>query len=119
VCFFGAVLLGLGLGALLMPFTQLFSDLQQTLKLLLAYGLFLTPAMYEPKGDGVFATVVRSNPVSPLMTAAREAAAGVPFSAPAVLATALVVAVAATVVGFALVRAVAPIVIERMLLGGR
>ncbi len=119
VCFYGAVLLGLGAGAILMPFTQLFADLQQTLKLLLAYGLFLTPALYEPQGDGVFATIVRWNPLSPLMTAARQAAGGVELAAPGALALVLAAAVLATVAGLALVRAVAPIVIERMLLGGR
>lgn len=119
VCFYGASLLGLGIGALLMPFTQLFADLHQTLKLLLGYGLFLTPAVYQPGNDGLFATLVRWNPVTPLMTAAREAAAGQPLTAPAALATALVVGAAATAAGLLLVRAVAPIVIERMLLGGR
>jgi lipopolysaccharide transport system permease protein len=118
-CFYGAVLLGLGAGAILMPFTQLFADLQQTVKLVLAYGLFLTPALYEPQGDGAFATIVRWNPLSPLMTAARQAAAGVELGAPFALAAVLVGAALATLVGLALVRAVAPIVIERMLLGGR
>jgi lipopolysaccharide transport system permease protein len=119
VCFGGAMLLGVGIGALLMPFTQLFSDLQQTLKLALAYGLFLTPAMYEPQGTGAFATIVRWNPVSPLIVAARQAAAGVELGAPAVLAVVLALAVLSTVAGLLLVRAVAPIVVERMLLGGR
>lgn len=119
LCFVGAVLLGLGLGALVMPFTQLFADLQQTLKLLLGYGLFLTPAMYQPRGDGWFATIVRANPVSPLIDAARQAAGGEVLAAPMAFGAVLVVAVVTTVLGFLLIRAVAPILIERMLLGGR
>ena len=119
LCFLGAVLLGLGLGALLMPFTQLFADLQSIKKHLLGYGLFLTPAMYRPQGDGLFATVVRLNPVSPLMDAAREGAAGVAVSQPVALAVVLAAGALATAGGLLLVRAVAPIVVERMLLGGR
>lgn len=119
VCFAGAVLLGLGLGALVMPLTQLFADLQQTLKLLLGYGLFLTPAMYQPQGDGWFPTIVRANPVSPLIDAARQAAGGEALAAPGTFGFVLVAAVATTVLGFLLIRAVAPILIERMLLGGR
>jgi lipopolysaccharide transport system permease protein len=119
LAFAGALLLGVGLGALVMPFTQLFTDLQQTLKLLLGYGLFLTPAMYEPQGDGAFATLVRCNPVTPLMQAAREAAAGAALSQPAWFAAVLAAGLLTAIAGFAMVRATAPIVIERMLLGGR
>ncbi len=119
VCFYGAVLLGLGIGALLMPFTQLFADLQQTLKLLLGYGLFLTPAMYQPQGDGAFAVIVRCNPISPLMDAARQAAAGEALAQPVVFVVVLGLGLLSTILGLLLVRAVAPILIERMLLGGR
>jgi lipopolysaccharide transport system permease protein len=119
LCFAGALLLGLGIGALIAPFTLLFSDLQQTIKLVLSYGLFLTPALFQPQGNGLFATIVRLNPVSPLMVAAREAVAGTPIGDAAALAWVVATAAVMTVLGFAMVRATAPIVIERMLLGGR
>ena len=119
LCFLGAMLLGLGLGAVLMPFTQLFADLQSAKKNLLTYGLFLTTAVARPQGDGLFATVVRLNPVSPLMDAAREGAAGVAVAQPVALAAVLAAGAIATAGGLLLVRAVAPIVVERMLLGGR
>jgi lipopolysaccharide transport system permease protein len=119
VAFYGAVLLGLGLGSLLMPFTQLFADLQQTLKLVLGYGLFLTPALYQPQSGGLFAAIIAANPVSPLIITAREAAGGEALSCPIAFAVMLGLGVASTVLGLVLVRAVAPILIERMLLGGR
>lgn len=118
-CFAGAVLLGVGIGCLLMPFTLLFEDLHNTIKLVLNYGLFLTPAMYQPQGNGLFATLVSYNPVSPLMNSAREGAVGVALSTPQSLAMVLVASLLATVLGFFMVRAAAPILIERMLLGGR
>lgn len=118
-CFAGTLLVGLGLGAILMPFTMLFEDLQRTLKLALAFGLFLTPAMYQPAEGSLFALVVKLNPVWPFMDSAREAVAGVALSNPHALAVALGCSVTLTVLGFLMVRATAPIVIERMLLGGR
>lgn len=118
--FAGALVLGLGIGALLMPFTMLFADFHQTIKLMLSYGLFLTPAMYQPSTpDGVFALLLRLNPVWPLMSAARDAAAGTSLSHADAFGIALIGGVLATVVGFVVVRAVAPIVIERMLIGGK
>lgn len=119
-CFAGALFLGLGLGSLLMPFTLLFTDLHHVLKLILTYGLFLTPAIYQPSSDsGLFAIVVRLNPVWPLMDAARDAAAGMALQSPGALGAVLIGGLMATIAGFAVVRTTAPIVIERMLLGGR
>jgi lipopolysaccharide transport system permease protein len=117
--FLGAVLLGLGCGCFLLPLTQLFADVQQTLKLLLGYGLFLTPAVYQPRPHTWFATIVYCNPVSPLIDAVRQAAAGAPLAQPLLFTAMLVLGVALTAAGLLLVRAVAPILIERMLLGGR
>jgi lipopolysaccharide transport system permease protein len=120
LCFMGALLLGLGIGSLLMPFMLLFADLHQTMKLVLTYGLFLTPAIYQPQvQNGLFALVLKLNPVWPLMDAARDAAAGLALRHPPALAVALIGGIVVTFVGFAVVRATAPIVIERMLLGGR
>ena len=118
-CFAGTLLIGLGIGAILMPFTILFEDLQRTLKLMLAFGLFLTPAMYQPAEGSLFALLVKLNPVWPFMDSAREAVAGTALSHPYALSVALGCAVVSTILGFLMVRATAPIVIERMLLGGR
>lgn len=118
--FAGAVILGLGIGSLLMPFTMLFADFHLAIKLVLSYGLFLTPAMYQPSTpEGAFAVLLRLNPVWPLMSAARDAAAGTSLSHPDAFGIALIGGVLATLCGFIVVRAVAPIVIERMLMGGK
>jgi len=119
VGFLGCALLGLGMGLLLMPCLLLFEDLQNTLKLVLTYGLFLTPALYMPAAGSVFGTVVAANPLTPIMTAAREGAAGLSASEPFVFFSVLAVAGLLTLAGFLLARIAAPIVIERMLLGGR
>ena len=118
VLFFAAVALGVGLGCFLLPVCTLFADVQQILRIVLGYGLFLTPALYQPN-TGWFAAIVTANPVSPLVVAAREAAAGAAIGQPWTVTSVGVAGLLATVLGFALVRAVAPILIERMLLGGR
>lgn len=119
LCFAGAVLLGIGLGAILAPFMLLIADLYNTMKLVLTYGLFLTPAFYLPRGDDIFSLVIRWNPISPLMMYAREAAVTGALSSAMGLGITLVAGLALAVVGIALIRISAPIVIERMLLGGR
>jgi lipopolysaccharide transport system permease protein len=117
--FFGTVFLGVGIGCFLMPFTLLFSDLRNSVKIILSYGLFFTPAMYQPEGTGLFASFVRNTPVSPIMTSSREAAAGVLQSGLPTFISILVLGLILSAAGFVVVRMVAPIVIERMLLGGK
>jgi lipopolysaccharide transport system permease protein len=113
-----ATLLGVGLGALAAPFQVLFSDLRDTLRLVLTNGIFASPALYAPQA-GVFAMVVNANPLAPPMVLARQAAAGAPLDAlPAFLAV-LAAGVVVTVVGISVFRVSSTIIVERMLLGGR
>ncbi len=119
LCFAGAVLLGVGFGAILGPFMLLVEDVHRTVRLILTYGLFLSPAMYTPHGGDIFSWMIRWNPIAPLMLNAREVAATGMLSSAIELTLVLVASLVLVVVGMILVRISAPIVIERMLLGGR
>lgn len=113
-----AILVGLGAGALLAPFSVLFSDLHSATRLILSYGLFASPALYTPQG-GLFAIVVNANPLGPAMTLARQAALAAPLGA---LPSFLAVTVAGTILlvaGMTIFRLSGIIIVERMLLGGR
>lgn len=116
--FLAALLLALGIGALLGPFLLLFSDLQQSLRLLLTYGIFLTPAFYLPS-DGWFASAISWNPVTPLILGARSAVESDGNGSVGVLFMALTLGVSLCVIGVIFVKRSTPIVVERMLLGGR
>jgi ABC-type polysaccharide/polyol phosphate export permease len=119
LCFAGALLLGLGIGAHVMPLTILFADVQHAVRMALAYGVFFTPAFYAPGGADVFARLVRYSPLAPLMTAARDAAAGMTISDAGLLAATFGVAVVVAVGGVFMIRVSAPILVERMLVEGR
>lgn len=117
--FFFSALLGVGIGAVLAPFMLLFADLHNSVKLILSYGLFLTPALYSPKPGELFATIVNVNPVSPLMHGVRDAAAAGMLGSPISFSVVASVAVVLLLAGLALLRMSSPILIERMLIGGR
>ncbi len=119
LCFLGTVILGVGFGVFIAPFTILFSDIHNAVKLFISYGLFLTPALYVPSREGLFAEIVRLNPVSPLMATLRDAAAGSPLTELTGFLSTLAVAIILVTLGFTMIRVAAPILIERMLLGGR
>jgi lipopolysaccharide transport system permease protein len=119
LCFTGSVLLGVGIGAHLMPFTILFGDLQHAVKIAFTYGVFLTPAFYTPEGTGLFARLVQYSPLTPLMTSARDAAAGMAIAQPGSLLLMLGVAVVVSIAGMFMIRLSSPILVERMLMEGR
>lgn len=118
-CFAVAVVLGLGIGAVLMPFTVLFGDLQHGVRVVLTYGIFLTPAFYAPEGSNLFARLIQCSPLAPLMSSARDAAAGLAISQPGFLAAVCGVSIIVLVTGMLMIRVSAPILVERMLMGGR
>jgi lipopolysaccharide transport system permease protein len=111
--------LGIGIGSILAPFMLLFADLHNTVKLIISYGLFITPALYSPKSGGLFSAVVNANPISPLMHGVRDAAAYGALGSPLAFCIVAAVAVLLVVAGFAFLRMSSPILIERMLIGGR
>ncbi|MBI5882789.1 MAG: ABC transporter permease [Elusimicrobia bacterium] len=108
------VLLGLFIGLLLLPLALLIEDVSRGLGLATAIWFWFTPVAYEAPGDGLFALIVRLNPVTPLLSTARDLVAG--RAASFVLEFWIVSAVAAlgTLVAWAGFRLAMPFVIERI-----
>lgn len=68
------ILLGTFLGVLLAPLGVLYQDINHGLTVFTGLWLFLTPVVYALPSTGMFATIVRANPVTPLLTTTRELA---------------------------------------------
>ncbi|PSR52051.1 polysialic acid transporter [Adhaeribacter arboris] len=67
------ILFGFGIGMLLAPLNVLYSDISKGITILLGFGLFLTPVVFPmPEGNGVFAQIVRMNPITYLLLGIRE-----------------------------------------------
>jgi len=68
------ILLGTFLGLLLAPLGLLYTDVTQGLLVLTGLWLFLTPIVYPIPQHGLFASIVKLNPVTPLLVTVRELA---------------------------------------------
>lgn len=68
------VIFGTFLGLMLAPMGALYKDFSMGLTLITGFWLFLTPVVYPVPSDGVFGTVVKLNPVTPLLVTTRELA---------------------------------------------
>ena len=67
------ILFGIGIGMLLAPLNVLYMDISRGVTILLGFGLFLTPVVFPmPEGNGIFAQIVRMNPITYLLVGIRE-----------------------------------------------
>lgn len=108
------IVLGTALGVLVSPIGLLYDDVRRTLPLVAQFGLIVTPVVYTLPQEGSFATIVRSNPVTPLLVTTRDWLSG---EAATLLAPFLWVAIGslvALVIGLLALRLVSPFAIERL-----
>ncbi|MCT7969415.1 ABC transporter permease [Laspinema sp. D1] len=68
------ILLGTFFGILLAPLGLLYKDVSKGLTMLTGLWLFITPVVYPVPNEGTFATIVKLNPVTPLLVTTRELA---------------------------------------------
>lgn len=108
------ILLGTFFGLLLAPLGVLYQDVAQGLTVFTGLWLFLTPIIYPVPQSGTFATIVKLNPVTPLLVTTRELATTGVVSDP----YRFLIVTAATVVGLLITwvafRLAMPFAIERV-----
>lgn len=68
------VLLGTFIGLMLAPMGALYQDFSKGITLVTGFWLFLTPVVYPTPSGGLFGTIVKLNPVTPLLVTTRELA---------------------------------------------
>jgi lipopolysaccharide transport system permease protein len=109
------IALGTCVGLLLTPIGALYEDVSRGLTLGMGAWLFFTPVIYPPPQEGLFALLVRLNPVTPLLVTTRELAAeGGQISDPQGFWIASTIAIVGLLVSWLVYRVTMPFVIERM-----
>jgi lipopolysaccharide transport system permease protein len=109
------VILGAGIGTFLAPLGAISQDFSKGLVLASTIWLFLTPVIYPvPSGDGVFGTIVKLNPVTPLLVTARELATTGIISDPQGFWVASIFAILLMLSSWLIYRLAMPFVVERM-----
>ncbi len=108
------VLLGTTFGLLLAPVGLLYRDIGAMLPYLMMAGMVITPVIFPmPDNTGVFATVVRLNPVTPVLVTARELATSQPLTQLPEFFLVSGMTVIGLVVAMAILRAATPQIVER------
>lgn len=112
---FMLVLLGIAIGTVLAPLAALYQDFSRGLTALLGVWLLLTPVVYpSPTGEGAMATLVRANPVTPLLVTVRELATSAPLTMAGQFVAVSAAVAAALLLAWVGYRVAMPYVIERL-----
>ncbi|MEM8780537.1 MAG: ABC transporter permease [Cyanobacteria bacterium P01_G01_bin.49] len=113
VAFIHLLLLATGIGLLIGPFSCLYGDISKAMGFVTRFGLFVTPVVYEAPREGIWATLVSINPVTPLLVTTRELATTGVITQPTGFWIASAVAIIITIVGWVFYRISLPFIIER------
>jgi lipopolysaccharide transport system permease protein len=108
------MLCGFAVGLAVSPVGGLYGDISRAIPIVAGFWMLLTPVVYPARTEGLAGIFSRWNPVSPLITTARESLTGLPFTLlPEFLVIAIlsVIVVIAGVIGFHIAM---PHLIERM-----
>lgn len=108
------ILLGTFLGLLLAPMGALYQDFSMGITLATGFWLFLTPVVYPIPNEGLFGTIVKFNPVTPLLVTTRELATTGIISDPQGFWIASLIAIMGLFVAWIIYRLAMPFVVERI-----
>jgi lipopolysaccharide transport system permease protein len=108
------ILLGLFLGILIAPLGILYQDVSRGLNMITGFWLFLTPVVYQVPRSGFFRTLVKLNPVTPLLVTARELTTNVQLSQPIEFWVVSAITFCGLILTWIFFRIAMPFVIERI-----
>ncbi len=108
------VLLGTFIGVLLAPIGALYQDFSMGLTLATSFWLFLTPVVYPVPSEGLFGSIVKLNPVTPLLVTTRELATTGTMSNPQGFWIASLIAILGLLIAWIIYRLAIPYVVERI-----
>ena len=110
----GLMLFGIMVGVLTVPLGTLYQDITYGIVLATSALMLVTPVAYAPPSNGVLATIMRYNPLSPLVLCARDlTVTGDTSHLPASLVV-MGVCLVLFLVGWVLFRLAVPILVERL-----
>ncbi|MFK8183291.1 MAG: ABC transporter permease [Phormidesmis sp.] len=114
LAFISLILLGTGIGLFLVPINHLVQDISRAMDVILLVWFFLTPVIYPVPEQALISTLVRLNPVTPLLVTARELMTTGLVSEPIEFVLVSCLAIAVLLFGWLVFRLSIPYLVERI-----
>lgn len=114
VAMFGLLVAGFAVGLVLVPFAGFFGDFARAIPIVAQFWMLLTPVVYPARTEGLAGLLAVWNPVSPLITTARESLTSQAFTMLPHFALITVVSFIVAIIGLFGFRLAMPHLIARM-----
>jgi lipopolysaccharide transport system permease protein len=108
------ILAGFAVGLAVSPIGALYGDISRSIPVITAFWMLLTPVVYPARSDQLLGLLSTWNPVSPLVTTAREALVAAAFTNLLAFSVVGVTSVVLCIAGLSIFRIIMPRLIERM-----
>lgn len=110
----GVFLCGFSLGMLIAPVSGLYGDVTRSIPIISGFWMLITPVVYPPKTDGLAGILATWNPISPMITTARESLTAQAFTLMGPFWVVFGISILVTVVALVGFRVAMPHLIARM-----
>jgi lipopolysaccharide transport system permease protein len=110
----GLIVCGTAAGMMLLPVGSLYGDISRSIPIVTQFWMLLTPVVYPARTTGLTGWLVSWNPISPVVTTARESLIDVPFTQLNEFVIVSLVSLVLCFLGLLAFRLVMPLLIERM-----
>ena len=110
----GLLVCGTAVGMLLLPIGTLYGDITRSIPIVTQFWMLLTPVVYPPVSVGLAGWIASWNPISPVLTTARESLINMPFTELHAFFLVSGTALVLCLLGLLAFRLVMPLLIERM-----
>ncbi len=110
----GLLAAGFALGLAILPLGSLYGDVTRGIPIVTQFWMLLTPVVYPPSTQGLASILIKWNPLSPLVTTAREALCNQTLTMLVQFGAISCVSLVMVFLGLLMFRLVMPLIIERM-----
>jgi len=110
----GLLAAGFAVGMAITPMGALYGDITRGLPIITQFWMLLTPVVYPPKTHGLAGVLSTWNPLSPLVTTARESLCNEPLTLVVPFFAVTLVSISLVFLGWLAFRLFMPLLIERM-----
>lgn len=107
------IIIGMGVGVILVPFQLLYTDFSKAINLFMQVVMYLTPVVYAYPKSGFLLTIVKYNPLTPLVMVPRSWFSGHESMFSLEFFTIFIIGIVILLCGLILYRITMPIIIER------
>jgi lipopolysaccharide transport system permease protein len=114
IALFGSLVVGWAIGLILVPISALYSDVSRAIQIVLRFGFFLTPVIFQLPATGLARKLMLLNPITPVVVTGRDWLTGSGEGMTGAFAAVFAAAIVVLIIGILFYKVALPHLVERL-----